>query len=271
MLSCAAAVAVFVMAALMSTVGTFVGVPKQGPAPRRQNSVMAMSARGGAQIDETVKKGVDEATGAAKKGVDDAYKALRGDAKSYKALTKIKVRVAPSVKSTTLAAADSQKLRSGEWFGVVEEGQVFDVTEERRQDGTIFMKLAGQDGWVLSTGIAGDWMGKAIVAKVADDAVIEEKIRSTFEETKRSIQKDTGDQVRFFAILGVAFVALLFGAFNADFFSDQDIVSPKNALRGTYEVNYEKPIGEGEFSKPVVNPGRSDVVYKATLADIYKN
>ncbi|CAE7874505.1 unnamed protein product, partial [Symbiodinium sp. KB8] len=65
-------------------------------------------------------------------------------AKPYRALTKINIRVSPEIKS----------LRSGQFIA---EGQQFMVTDIIDSDGQSFLRLANGDGWVFSRGIAGNW------------------------------------------------------------------------------------------------------------------
>merc|ERR1719237_570965 len=69
----------------------------------------------------------------------------------YTALTKIRVRSEASVSSTALGS-------------FINQGEVFEVNQELAVPGQKYLKLAKQNGWVFTQGIAGEWAGKMIVA-----------------------------------------------------------------------------------------------------------
>eukprot|EP00929_Paragymnodinium_shiwhaense_P109790 TRINITY_DN76322_c0_g1_i1.p1 TRINITY_DN76322_c0_g1~~TRINITY_DN76322_c0_g1_i1.p1 ORF type:complete len:203 (+),score=38.51 TRINITY_DN76322_c0_g1_i1:60-668(+) len=131
---------------------------------------------------------------------------------TYKALTKIKVRMMPDMKSPTLVEAQSQKLKTGQWFAAVEPGQVFDIAEERTKDGQSWLKLKDQDGWVISTGIAGSWAGRPVVEIVSDDQVIEEKARSYFQSEAKRITQNPWDASSLYIIGGTILSLIVFWA-----------------------------------------------------------
>jgi len=79
--------------------------------------------------------------------------------------------------------------------GVVKEGEVFEATEicsPRGQDGMSFLRV-GKRGWVFNHGIAGRWVGKAIVEQVPeeDTAAYEEVLHDPQKYAEyRSIMDD---------------------------------------------------------------------------------
>ncbi|CAK0866208.1 unnamed protein product [Prorocentrum cordatum] len=114
-----------------------------------------------------------------------------GAKKFYRALTKIKVRIAPDVSSPSLADSDSNKLRSGEWVGAMDEGKVFEVSEERAGlAGQVFLKLANQEGWVFTRGVAGRWSGQEVALQVREglerDAEAEAFVQGVERQTFRN-------------------------------------------------------------------------------------
>lgn len=127
----------------------------------------------------------------------------------YKALTRIRVRVSPQVQSATLADAQSARLDRGEWVGALEEGDVFDVSEVVESDGQRFLKLANQDGWVFSQGVAGKWLGKAIVEPVADAEILSEKVRSFAQTTWRTQVRDDGDLFGVGVVVAIVLFAII--------------------------------------------------------------
>jgi len=105
----------------------------------------------------------------------------------YKALTKIRIRIAPEVSSPTLAESASQALKNGEIVSAIEEGEVFEVAEERTSAGQTYLKLAAQDGWVFTRGVAGQWAGKDIITLVPEEDALTEKAKTLFNRAERQL------------------------------------------------------------------------------------
>lgn len=76
---------------------------------------------------------------------------------TYKALTKIRLRVEPSKYSEILTTTEIAK------------GATFRAVEARKEDdGTLFLRTSGEygGGWFLEKGIVGTWAGKRVIKRV---------------------------------------------------------------------------------------------------------
>mmetsp|Transcript_99712 Transcript_99712/g.197740 ORF Transcript_99712/g.197740 Transcript_99712/m.197740 type:complete len:514 (-) Transcript_99712:54-1595(-) len=80
---------------------------------------------------------------------------------SYRALTRIRIRESPDVKSQPTGAT----VEPGEVFSAVE------VLASQTPDGIGYLRLADRNGWVFDTGIGGAWLGKAILERVEVEVV----------------------------------------------------------------------------------------------------
>merc|ERR1719229_125619 len=129
----------------------------------------------------------------------------------YRALAKIKVRLAPDISSPSLADSDSIKLRTGEWMGAVGQGEVFEVSEERAGPaGQTFLKLAKQEGWVFTKGIAGRWSGQDIALQVRDGLEKDAQAESFVQSVERQTFKTSTD----YGIFYITMALLIYGIIN---------------------------------------------------------
>ncbi|CAE7884594.1 hypothetical protein AK812_SmicGene6556 [Symbiodinium microadriaticum] len=127
----------------------------------------------------------------------------------YKASTNIKVRMAPDVNAPTLAGAESQKLKSGEWISMIKAGDVFQCSEMRTRDGQVYLKLADQDGWVFGKGVSGEWTGRDIVVPVPDSEALEAKARIVKDTMERQLIRDDSDKFALYLVGGALFLVAL--------------------------------------------------------------
>mmetsp|Transcript_102091 Transcript_102091/g.263973 ORF Transcript_102091/g.263973 Transcript_102091/m.263973 type:complete len:235 (+) Transcript_102091:133-837(+) len=132
---------------------------------------------------------------------------------TYKALAKIRVRIAPDVAAASLADGVSAKLQSGEWIGTLEPGQVFEVEETRQKGDQKYLKLAGQDGWVFTRGIAGQWAGKDIMVPVNEKEVAEAKAQSFVGDLERKLFRDESDRFAVVFLLVVVVITIVVNVF----------------------------------------------------------
>jgi len=128
---------------------------------------------------------------------------------AYKALTKIKVRLDPDMSSRLLAEVQPQRVGQGLIRGALEEGEVFKVKDMKDADGQLFLKLVGQDGWVIAKGVAGEWKGKDIVSPAEDWEV-------TAAEVKKNVFVDEWDYTGFYLGSAVFALAIIVSIFNQD-------------------------------------------------------
>lgn len=125
-----------------------------------------------------------------------AYEPGEVPTRSYRALTKIMVRVDPDIASEKLAVKEAARVRKGEILGEVKEDQVFEVCEELEYRGQVYLKLARQPGWVFTRGVAGSWAGREIVALAPKRPG---RIMNPFEFLKREFLGDGYDEEGFYS------------------------------------------------------------------------
>mmetsp|Transcript_28507 Transcript_28507/g.55814 ORF Transcript_28507/g.55814 Transcript_28507/m.55814 type:complete len:224 (-) Transcript_28507:96-767(-) len=113
----------------------------------------------------------------------------------YKALTKIRIRLAPEVSAPTLAESASQALKNGEIVSTIEAGEVFEVSEEKTVTGQTYLKLATQDGWVFRRGVAGEWKDKDIIALVPEKEALNEQAKTLVSRAGRQLLPQGYDKV----------------------------------------------------------------------------
>eukprot|EP00929_Paragymnodinium_shiwhaense_P021768 TRINITY_DN14108_c0_g1_i1.p1 TRINITY_DN14108_c0_g1~~TRINITY_DN14108_c0_g1_i1.p1 ORF type:complete len:224 (-),score=59.30 TRINITY_DN14108_c0_g1_i1:191-862(-) len=130
---------------------------------------------------------------------------LTADEIMYKALTRINIRTQPDIRSMTLAQADAELEKLGKQrpnkdkgWTYLEEGQYFEIEQAYpatddiwAEQGMMYLKLFGQDGWVFTVGIAGEWAGKSIVEKVPADMINARRI----ESVKQTVTRKLGDML----------------------------------------------------------------------------
>ncbi|CAE8735072.1 unnamed protein product [Polarella glacialis] len=140
----------------------------------------------------------------------DAFSDTAESEKWYKAMTKINIRMGPDSKSPTLADAESSRLKNGEIVSCLDEGQVFEVEESRAVDGQTYLKLASQDGWVFTRGVAGKWADRNIVELIKDVDVANEKGKDFANSLGRKMVRDPSDLVAWYALGGVVLFLVFF-------------------------------------------------------------
>lgn len=134
--------------------------------------------------------------------------ALHAESPLYRAVTKINVRMGPDVKSPSLKNAQSQSIKAGEMYTALAEGQIFEVAEVRQSQGQTYLKLAEQDGWVFTKGIAGEWSGKDIIQLVPESERMAATAKSLSDKVQRRVVRDGSDQTAVY-IFGATVLSLV--------------------------------------------------------------
>lgn len=138
-----------------------------------------------------------------------ALEDLDSDSGLYRAVTNIKVRLAPDINAPSLAGAESAKLKSGEWVSVIKEGEVFQASEMKTRDGQVYLKLADQDGWVFGRGISGEWAGRNIVTPIPDSEALGAKATIVGNLMERQLIRDSSDKFALYFVGGALLLVLI--------------------------------------------------------------
>lgn len=86
----------------------------------------------------------------------------------YRALTKIRLRREADIASPVV--------QEGDWFGVLEAGDCFEVkgiVRDEQVNARSFLKLFGEDGWAFTLGTGGAWAYQPIVEQVPKDELVQ--------------------------------------------------------------------------------------------------
>jgi len=129
---------------------------------------------------------------------------LTGDEIMWQAATRINIRVQPDVRSVTLAQADVTLANAGKTrpnkdkgFPTIEEGDFFEVENIMRDpSGQVYLKLFGQDGWVFTKGVAGEWWGRDIVVPVEESRVQFCRLQVQVMSARRRFEEWTADSAK---------------------------------------------------------------------------
>lgn len=128
----------------------------------------------------------------------------------YRALAKLKVRMAPEVDSALLADYSNKKIRVGDWVIQVNPKDYFEVSEVRAgADGQTFLKLADQEGWLVSQGVKGEWRNRPVVERIEGLDAFKAKYESYKAYVLRLVNRNPEDGASFAIIVTIIAVVIL--------------------------------------------------------------